>query len=133
MVVMTLALLWSLKQACCVVRLLTLPPSFPPADGVAYANKDLKCTTILDMATLTGAQVRREAAGPARRAPVRSSSNVWSRERVVSRSHWRNAPVPDGCPGNAKKRETAAVKWGFGNWLKNQINWGNVVEGGICH
>ncbi|XP_037088413.1 probable aminopeptidase NPEPL1 [Pollicipes pollicipes] len=26
------------------------------ADGVAYANKDLKCTTILDMATLTGAQ-----------------------------------------------------------------------------
>ena len=28
-----------------------------PADGVAYANKDLKCTTILDMATLTGAQV----------------------------------------------------------------------------
>ena len=26
------------------------------ADGVAYAFKDLKCTTILDMATLTGAQ-----------------------------------------------------------------------------
>lgn len=28
------------------------------ADGVAYAKKDLKATTILDMATLTGAQVR---------------------------------------------------------------------------
>lgn len=27
------------------------------ADGVAYAKKDLKATTILDMATLTGAQV----------------------------------------------------------------------------
>lgn len=27
------------------------------ADGVAYAQKDLKATTILDMATLTGAQV----------------------------------------------------------------------------
>lgn len=27
------------------------------ADGVAYAQKDLKATIILDMATLTGAQV----------------------------------------------------------------------------
>jgi probable aminopeptidase NPEPL1 len=27
-------------------------------DGVAYAKKDLKCDIILDMATLTGAQVR---------------------------------------------------------------------------
>lgn len=27
------------------------------ADGVAYAKKDLKATTILDMATLTGSQV----------------------------------------------------------------------------
>lgn len=26
------------------------------SDGVAYAAKDLRCTTILDMATLTGAQ-----------------------------------------------------------------------------
>lgn len=28
------------------------------ADGVAYAKRDLKATIILDMATLTGAQVR---------------------------------------------------------------------------
>jgi len=28
------------------------------ADGVCYANKDLKANIILDMATLTGAQVR---------------------------------------------------------------------------
>lgn len=28
------------------------------ADGVAYAQKDLKATIILDMATLTGAQVQ---------------------------------------------------------------------------
>lgn len=31
------------------------------ADGVAYAQKDLKANIILDMATLTGAQVIREA------------------------------------------------------------------------
>jgi len=28
------------------------------ADGVCFANKDLKANIILDMATLTGAQVR---------------------------------------------------------------------------
>lgn len=28
------------------------------SDGVAYAHKDLKANIILDMATLTGAQVR---------------------------------------------------------------------------
>ena len=31
------------------------------ADGVAYAQKDLKADIILDMATLTGAQVRKSS------------------------------------------------------------------------
>lgn len=30
------------------------------SDGVCFANKDLKANIILDMATLTGAQVRKE-------------------------------------------------------------------------
>ena len=40
------------------------------ADGVAYAAKDLNCKIILDMATLTGAQVRYSKVVQPLRSPV---------------------------------------------------------------